>query len=168
MINLIYASDLNGCIGNNNKLPWHIPEDLKLFKEKTKDSIVIMGRNTYESLPVNYRPLPGRSNVVVSRTLGDPDRSISLLDNGVIVIRDIHSYLKAVKKTSKVWIIGGSSLYRQTIHYADEIHHTLIQTKVNGDAYFNIENYTQFKPRHITFHKDSNSGLEYHVYTYAI
>lgn len=167
MINIIYASDLYGCIGVNNTLPWTLPSDLKTFKEKTKDSIVVMGRKTYESLPDKSKPLPNRSNVVVSNTLGDPDRNISMLDNGVIVIKDIDDYLHHIKKENKIWIIGGSSLYKQTIKYADEVHHTLINTKVKGDTYFRIENYPEFKIKTVLFNTDEVSGLNYQTYIYS-
>ena len=66
-LTLIAALARNGVIGNNNALPWHLPEDLKHFKELTTGHAVIMGRKTWESLPARFRPLPGRQNIVVTR-----------------------------------------------------------------------------------------------------
>ena len=145
LVRLIYASSLNNVIGSKNSLPWTIPSDLKTFKEKTRNSIVVMGRKTYESLPVRSRPLPNRLNVVVSQSGYIPD------DLSVLVAEDIHSYLSNMKKISiegekrDIWIIGGASIYKQAIEFVDEVHHSLIHKEVAGDAFFNIQDYPEFK-----------------------
>ena len=69
-IHLIFARAANGVIGANNQLPWHLPEDMAFFKQKTSGGTVVMGRKTWDSLPVRFRPLPGRHNVVVTRQTG--------------------------------------------------------------------------------------------------
>lgn len=151
MIRLIYASDLNGCIGVNNTLPWRLPSDLKRFRNKTKGGTVLMGKNTYDSLPENCKPLSGRTNIVISSTLGYPGKTTSILENGVIVVNNLESYLLSLliledqlNEPFDVWIIGGASIYKQAIQYADEVHHTRILTEVEGDTYFNIKDYSDF------------------------
>lgn len=155
MIRLIYASDLNGCIGINNTLPWHIPSDLKRFKELTSGCIVVMGRKTYDSLPTSSKPLPNRFNVIVSRTLGDLDRNMTFIEENVLVIRDLEYYLTHVSKTTNVWIIGGAQIYEKAIPYVEEVHHTEINTEIEGDAFFNIHNYPEFKIIQKTAHPDN-------------
>lgn len=162
MIKLIYASDLNGCIGVNNTLPWHIPSDLKRFKELTSGCIVIMGRKTYDSLPVSSKPLPNRSNVVVSRTLGDLDRNMTFIEENVLVIRDLNYYLSHVSKTANVWIIGGAQIYKEAIPHVEEVHHTEIYTEIEGDAFFNITDYPEFTLTQEIAHPDK---YLYRIYT---
>ena len=146
LIKLIYASSLNHVIGHENSLPWSIPSDLKTFKEKTKNCIVLMGRKTYESLPARYKPLPNRLNVVVSQSGYIPN------DLSVLVVEDLHSYLSNMKMISiegenrDIWVIGGASIYKQAIDFADEVHHTLIHKELDGDTVFDINDYmSEFK-----------------------
>lgn len=162
MIRLIYASDLNGCIGVNNTLPWNVPSDLKRFKELTSGCIVIMGRKTYDSLPTSSKPLPNRSNVVVSRTLGDLDRNMTFIEENVLIIRDLEYYLAHVSKTTNVWIIGGAQIYKKAIPYVEEVHHTEIYTEIEGDTFFNITDYSEFKLTQETAHPDK---YLYRIYT---
>ena len=128
-IHLIWAQDKNGGIGKDGKLPWHISEDLKNFKKLTSGSTILMGRNTWESLPV--RPLPGRRNIVLSsKVLSDVEcytsveECIEKLDND---------------GTEKFFVIGGSTVYRNFIHRADELHITQVNEMTQGiDTYFPI------------------------------
>ena len=108
-VHLIWAQDQGGGIGKNGKLPWHVSEDLKNFKKVTLNSTVIMGRKTWESLPI--KPLPDRENIVLSKTL-------------VIEVLTFKSYeecMKALQKknVSKVFIIGGRSMYKLFFDRAD-------------------------------------------------
>ena len=128
-IHLIWAQDQNGGIGIDGKLPWHISNDLKNFKELTLGSTVLMGRNTWESLPV--QPLPERRNIVLSsREIADVECYTSLeeciekLDaDGIQVL----------------FVIGGSKVYRNFIHRADELHITLVDEFTEGiDTYFPV------------------------------
>ena len=117
-IHLIWAQDQNGGIGIDGKLPWHISDDLKNFKKLTLGATVLMGRNTWESLPV--QPLPERRNIVLSsREIADVECYTSLeeciekLDaDGIQVL----------------FVIGGSKVYRNFIHRADELHICLLYT----------------------------------------
>lgn len=129
---LIAAMSENHVIGNKQKLPWHIPEDLKRFKQLTSGHPVIMGRKTFES--IGCKPLKNRTNVVVSRTL---NRSLE----GVRVVLSVDEALKPFLNTSEeVFIAGGGSIYEETIGKCDIIYLTLVHKKVEGDAHFPIVN----------------------------
>lgn len=119
--------DHSRLIGIDGKLPWHIPEDLKRFSALTKGHTVLMGRRTYESLPPKYRPLPDRTNVVVSKHWKTSP------DNRVEVVRDLVGYLRACREhrirlhSNILWIIGGAQIYQATIDEWDELYLTIIQ-----------------------------------------
>ena len=128
-IHLIWAQDENGGIGKDGKLPWYIPEDLKNFKKLTINSTIVMGRKTWESLPI--KPLPKRNNVVLSTTQSYNTPMCSSLD-------ECMEYL-ANKNINKVFIIGGRSIYKLFFQHADFLHITNIHIKVNNiNEYFPI------------------------------
>lgn len=128
-MNIIAAVAANGVIGNAGRLPWHIPEDLKRFKEMTKGDIVLMGRKTYESIG---KPLPGRKNWVVTR-----DPSIWL--DGVTRWRNLDTALEVAKDMKEtVWVIGGGSLLEAALPFAEEVCITWIDKEVEGDAFFSV------------------------------
>jgi dihydrofolate reductase len=134
MIKIIAAMSRNRVIGNKGKIPWHLPPDLNFFKEMTKDNIVIMGRRTWESLPV--KPLPSRTNIVISRT------AILTAEN-TVVHRDFYYAIHALKNYSlelkqDIYIIGGGALYRQSLamNIVDEILLTEIDAEFPGDTLF--------------------------------
>lgn len=129
-VKLIYASTPGGVVGRNGDIPWHVPEDLALFKQKTMFSTVLMGRKTYESLPSSIRPMPNRKNVVVSR---NKDLKIP----GVHVIRNPNGYLFNSKDS--VWVIGGGQLYKEVAHLCTEVHHTEVYVDTPGDVHFSID-----------------------------
>lgn len=120
----VVAMARNRVIGQGNKLPWHFPEDLKQFKKTTLGSTVIMGRKTYESIG---RPLPGRENFVISRTLGQVQ--------GIHVFRSVGNAIGAVT-TENAFIIGGAEIYRSTIQSVDGIYLTRIDQDYDGDAFY--------------------------------
>jgi len=128
-IHLIWAQDENGGIGKEGKLPWHISEDLNNFKKLTSGSTILMGRKTWESLPI--RPLPERRNIILSsKEISDVEcftsveECIESLDNDGI---------------EKLFVIGGSTVYQNLIHRADELHITQIEEITKGiDIYFPI------------------------------
>ncbi|MCW9015247.1 MAG: type 3 dihydrofolate reductase [Gammaproteobacteria bacterium] len=125
MISLIAAMDKNRLIGINNGLPWHLPADFKHFKAVTMGKPVVMGRKTFESIG---KPLPGRTNVVVSRS--------DLEADGVIVVDSIDNALQAVSDAEEVMIIGGASFYSQMIDRADRLYLTHVDAECEGDAWF--------------------------------
>tara|TARA_B110000438_G_C15772188_1_gene632408 strand:+ start:683 stop:1177 length:495 start_codon:yes stop_codon:yes gene_type:complete len=129
-IHLIWAQDENGGIGKDGKLPWYIPEDLKKFKELTLDSTIVMGRKTWESLPL--KPLPKRQNIVLSKTQNYDTVMCSSLG-------ECMEYLDT-QNISKVFIIGGRSIYKLFFQHADFLHITKIHSTINDiNEYFPID-----------------------------
>lgn len=157
-VKLIYASATNGVIGREGKIPWFLPEDLAVFKEKTLYSTVLMGRKTYESLPPSIKPLPNRNNVVVSR---NKDLKIK----GVKVINDPVDFIFRSKEP--VWVIGGSELYNQVHHLCDEVHHTEIKIDVDGDTSFNF-NTQGWDLSHDSGDLVSKTGIDYRIRKWSI
>jgi dihydrofolate reductase len=129
MISLIVAKSKNNIIGNKGKIPWHIPNDLKRFKNLTTDNVVIMGRKTYESLPEEYKPLPNRMNIIISR-----DKSYSV--NNCLVFNKIEKALRKAGTDKEIFIIGGGEIYKEGIKYADKIYVTEVDGDFTGDTYF--------------------------------
>ena len=128
-IHIIWAQDNNGGIGKNNKLPWHISEDLINFKKITSNNTIIMGRKTWESLP--KKPLPNRRNIVLSSKKIDDVESYSSID----------LCLKSLVEDGllDVFIIGGKMIYNSFFNYANILHITFIDEIVDGiDTYFPI------------------------------
>ncbi|MDR1544192.1 MAG: dihydrofolate reductase [Prevotellaceae bacterium] len=125
-ISIIVAVADNGAIGKNNALLWHISDDLKRFKSLTENHSVIMGRKTYFSLP--FRPLKNRRNIVVSNTLQKID--------GAETVKSIQEAFELCNAENEVFIIGGASIYEQTINIADKIYLTKIYKNFDGDTFF--------------------------------
>jgi dihydrofolate reductase len=124
MITLIAACSKNRVIGKDNQLIWHVPGDLKRFKELTSGHTILMGRKTFESIG---KPLPNRRNVILTR-----DKNFTA--EGCLVYNDLKEVLELFK--NDLFVIGGEEIYRQTIGYADFIELTLIHKKYEGDAFF--------------------------------
>lgn len=128
-LSIIVAVSENGVIGRDNDLPWRLPSELQLFKTLTEDSVLIMGRKTWDSLPL--KPLPGRPCLVVSRGIGE--------DDGGVYVTSISAALHyaSVKYPNKsVFIIGGSSIYAQALPIAETMYRTLVHAEVDGNVYF--------------------------------
>lgn len=125
-LSIIVAHNVDGIIGINGKLPWHIPEDLKNFKRLTMGKPVIMGRKTWESL--GEKPLPGRLNIVVSSSLYNAGAQQVPCDT--VIIKSFDAVLHWLKLTNyeEAFVIGGEELYRAAIPLADTIHRTLVKT----------------------------------------
>ncbi len=126
---LIAAYARGGVIGIANSLPWHLPEDMKFFRETTRGKPVIMGRKTWESLPDAFRPLPGRRNIVVSRNPG-------YAAPGASVVSGLPEALAAAGGFDIAFVIGGAELYRQALPLADRLLLTEIDRAYEGDAFF--------------------------------
>lgn len=124
-LKMILASDMNGSIGYNNKLLYHLSKDLKRFKELTKGSTVVMGRNTWESLP---NKLPNRKNMVLTNSSYLKDNINIGLDKPDGFFSSIEGIIHyAEHSESDVWIIGGSRLYDAMIPHVVEVHHTIVK-----------------------------------------
>ncbi len=126
-ITLVVAAAQNLCIGANNDIPWHIPEDFAFFKAYTTGKPCIMGRKTWESLP--KKPLPNRTNVVISR-------QDHYLANGAMVVDNLDSALSSLGDVDEVIIMGGAQVYAQAMDIATDIRLTEVKLDVAGDAYF--------------------------------
>lgn len=119
----IVAMASNRVIGRDGKLPWHLPEDLKFFRRTTLGHPILMGRKTFESIG---RPLPGRTNIVLSRTM--PPRE------GVEVIRDISELPRASGDAAKVFLIGGAQLFAELLPQCSGLYLTWIEQEYEGDV----------------------------------
>ena len=131
-------------IGFRGAIPWHIPEDIERFKLLTESHPVIMGRKTWESLPAKFRPLPNRTNIVVSRSLHVAPRGSMLADGIGDAIRLAGEFPGA----DQIWVIGGSEIYRAAMPFADELWLTLVDGEETADAFF-PEDYGLSFPREI-------------------
>ena len=127
IISLIAAMGKNRAIGRNGKLPWHMPADLKYFRDKTKGKPIIMGRKTFDSM--NNKPLPKRTNIIITR---DKDYKAE----GAIVVHSADEALKAAGKAEEIMVIGGQGIFEQFMPIADRIYLTVIEGNFEGDAYF--------------------------------
>ena len=128
MISLLVAAASNNAIGKNNQLLWHLPQDLKYFKNLTWGMVVIMGRKTFESVS---KPLPGRINIVVT---GHPEWN----HESVWVARNIDHALELAAGTNckEIFIIGGGEIYRQCMHLSNTIYMTRVHAHIEGDTFF--------------------------------
>lgn len=128
MLTLIAAMDRNRAIGRANSIPWHVPEDMTFFKEATRGSTVIMGRKTWDSLP--RKPLPGRTNVVISRNARETGEAQWLdLDAALRLVAD--------NPNQQIHCIGGEQIYRQMLPHADCVLLTQVDLAVaDADAWF--------------------------------
>lgn len=140
-IGMIWAQTLNGVIGKDNDMPWHLPEDLAHFKRVTMGHPVIMGRKSWDALPEKWRPLPGRSNIVLTR---DP----AWRAEGATAVQSLEAALEAagnaadastveggVSGSSEVWIIGGEKVFVDAVDVATVALVTELDLEVEGDAF---------------------------------
>ena len=127
MITLIVAMGKNREIGKENQLLWHLPKDLKRFKELTSGHPIIMGRKTYESIG---KPLPNRTNIVISR-------KNDWFEEGILIVGSIKEAVKFAKKIDEeVFVLGGGNIYEQTIDLADKLEVTLVDAVLDADTFF--------------------------------
>lgn len=130
-ISLIWAQTVNGVIGRDGAMPWHLPEDFEHFRSTTEGHPVVMGRRTWESLPPRFRPLPGRTNVVIT---SNPDWEVA----GAVRACSLQNALDASSGqpgSEQVWIIGGGTVYREAMALAGAAVITRINTDAEGDTY---------------------------------
>ena len=125
IVSLVYAVSRNGVIGQGGGLPWHIPSDLKHFKAVTLGKPVIMGRKTWESLP--RKPLPGRRNLVISR-------SATYSAEGAEVLPSLEATLRATEGEAEVCVIGGAEIFNAALPLAHRIYLTRVLADVKGDT----------------------------------
>lgn len=128
---IIVAVSENGVIGKDGDIPWHYPEDLKHFKQKTMSHPVIMGSSTYRSLPEGFTPLPGRKNIVLTRSGVDTDESVAIANS----LEEAWSIAEE-HDDEKAFVIGGATIYEQTLGEADRLVITRIHEDYEGDTFF--------------------------------
>jgi dihydrofolate reductase len=126
IISIIAAMDENHVIGRGNRLPWHLPVDLRRFRMLTLGHPIIMGRKTYESIG---HPLDGRKNIVITRQAGYRAK-------GCIVVHDLPSAFEACGDVEEAFVLGGEKLFRDILPIADKVYLTVVKTRVEGDAMF--------------------------------
>lgn len=128
MISLLVAMDRNRVVGYQNDLPWHLPNDLKFFKQTTTGNTIIMGRKTFEAIG---RPLPNRRNIVISKRH-------SQFPEGIEVIRDANTVLEWHKHnpSDEFFVIGGGNIFKQFLQHADRMYITWVDEVFPGDTYF--------------------------------
>ncbi len=153
ILSIIVAESINHVIGKDNQLPWHLPADLKHFKNLTMGHHMIMGRKTYESIG---KPLPGRTSIVVTRDL-------NYKADGCIVVNSIAEGIEAAKKNNdnEAFIIGGAELIKSSECLANKIYLTVINQEFEGDIFLAL-NYADWKEvEAITHQPDEKNKYEY-------
>jgi dihydrofolate reductase len=140
---LIWAQANSGVIGDDGSIPWHLPEDLARFRELTSGSTVVMGRRTWDSLPPRFRPLPGRTNVVVTRNAkwAAPGAEVAHSIDAALAAHDTDADLDQHPDSdhvagagASVWVIGGGEIYRQALPHATRLEITEVDSDVAGDT----------------------------------
>jgi dihydrofolate reductase len=160
-ISILVAVAENGVIGRGGKLPWHLADDLKRFKQLTMGHTLIMGRKTWESIA---RPLPGRRMIVVSRQAGYQAGVES-----VVVIDSVNAALIFAESTGddEAFIVGGAELYRETIPRADRLYITRVLADVDGDAFFPELDWTQWvRTNSVEYTADASNDHPYAFQVY--
>ncbi len=166
MLSIIVAKTKNNVIGNNNKMLWHITEDLKRFRKLTTNHVVIMGRKTFESL---NKPLPDRTNIIVSRSkqFAEEIKSKFSKDGDVIVINDIKDLNCYIKCDEECFVIGGSEIFKELMPYSTRLYVTEIDATLIGDAYFPHINMKDWKiTSRVDGQIDPALGFDYYYMTY--
>ncbi|HXF44269.1 MAG TPA: dihydrofolate reductase [Candidatus Paceibacterota bacterium] len=158
IISIIVAMDKRGVIGKDSKgLPWHLPADLKHFKEVTAGKPVIMGRVTFNTIG---KPLPGRRNIVMTR---DTDFSAQ----GVEVVNGVDEVLEKVRDAEEVMVIGGGSVYKQFLPLANRAYITRVEGEFEGNVYFPEVNWNEWTEITREHHKpDEENPYPYIFLTY--
>lgn len=128
ILSLLVAADENNVIGKDNQLPWHLPNDLKYFKNLTWALPIVMGRKTYESIG---KPLPGRQSIVITRNTDWQKEGVSV----------VHSFEEAIElaksfDVKEIFVIGGAEVFKSAFNKADRVYLTRIHHRFDGDVYF--------------------------------
>lgn len=124
---IIAAVDEENGIGKDNKLPWHLPEDMKFFKNTTQGHVVVMGRKNWDSIPERFRPLPNRDNVVITRSLIEYE--------GAMTFNSIDDCLQYYDDRD-IFVIGGGEIYNQMMPFVNEMYITHVEGTHNADVFF--------------------------------
>lgn len=151
-LSIIVAIAENNAIGKDNQLLWHLPADLKHFKEITIGHTIIMGRKTYDSIG---KPLPNRRSIVITR-------NASLVIPGVEVVTSLVNAIELCKPDEEVFIIGGAEIYQQSLAYATYIYLTRVHQKYDADTFFPEINPSEWEElSSITYQADEKNEVAY-------
>ena len=154
-ISIVVAISENHVIGKDNKLLWHLPNDLKHFKEITTGHTIIMGRKTYESVG---KPLPNRRNIIITR------QAITI--PGCEVVNSIEAALVLCADENEVFIVGGAEIHKQAIKLTDRIYLTVVHKEFEGDSFFPKINKDEWKEvSHEDHESDHKNPLPYSFIT---
>mgnify|MGYP001195880826 CR=1 FL=1 len=155
-MNIIVAVAKNNAIGKNNNLLWHIKEDLVYFKKTTLGATVVMGRKTFESIS---KPLPGRRNVVVSKTMNEIE--------GIEIFRSIDQAIGSCSSNEEVFIIGGGEIYKQSISLVQRIFLTIVDVNIpDADTFFPELDMSQWRE---VFREDHSRGVSFeHPFSFIV
>lgn len=156
---IIVAAGENDAIGKDNKLIWHLRDDLKRFKKLTSGHHIIMGRKTFETFP---KPLPNRTHVVITR------QSNYKVPEGVLIVNSLEKALEIAKNDLRTFIIGGGQIYKQAMPIADKLEITRVHADFEADTFFPKIDDNVWKEVHNTFHKkDDEHAHEFSFLTYV-
>ncbi len=161
-ISLIVAVSQNSVIGKDNKLAWHLPNDMKYFSNMTNGHPIIMGRKNWESIPIKYRPLPNRKNIVITRNK-------NFKDNGAIIVNSIEEAIKVSRSSTdeEIFIIGGGEIYKLGLEFVDKLYMTEIYGNIEGNTYFpkwNKKDWIEIS--RISHPKDNNHNFSFDYIIY--
>jgi dihydrofolate reductase len=157
IVSAIAALSQNRVIGKNNDLPWRLPDDMKFFMETTKGHHVVMGRKNYDSLKPKFKPLPERTNIVITR-------QSELNAPGCAVLHNIEEALRLANKNSEneCFIIGGAEIYKLAMPFTNRLYLTEIKASIQGDTFFPEINLTEWKE----VSRKHHSADERHAYAF--
>lgn len=157
IISLIAALTQNRVIGRNNDLPWSLPDDMKYFMQTTKGHHVVMGRKNYDSIPAKFKPLPNRTNIVVTR-------QSNFNAPNCIVVNSLEAAVDLAKKNKEeeLFIIGGAEIYKLSMAVATKLYLTEIKTELEGDTHFPEVD----KNKWIEISRQPHTADERHIYAF--
>lgn len=162
-ISIIVATSKNNAIGIENQLPWHLPADLKYFKQLTTGHVIIMGSNTYLSIG---KPLPNRTTIVITS-----QQNPEWIMDGIYIVHSIDDAIQKAKSLNETecFIIGGAKIYSQTLHLADVVYKTEIDLTIeNADAFFPNLNVEEWKlTENQNYLADEKNKMNYSFNTYT-
>lgn len=162
VISMIAAVATNRVIGKDNDLVWRLPDDMKYFMETTKDHFVIMGRKNYESIPHKYRPLPNRTNIIITKQK-------RYKATGCIITNTIEEALDYAREQSQeeVFVIGGGQIYAQSLPLAHKLYITEVKEHFEGDTYFpelDLRQWDEISRKHHDKDERHNHEFDFVIY----
>lgn len=151
---IVAALSENGVIGRGNALPWHLPADLKRFKQLTSGHLVVMGRKTFES--IGSKPLPNRPTIVISR-------QEDLADRGVTVVRSLEEALILARQAPSLFVLGGARVFEEALPFTDRLELTRVHATLPGDTFFPRVNLAEWR----LVSQEDHPADERHAYSFS-